>query len=162
MKQSIHVSTEITRYDDIEELENIDHIRLCKEAIRSTKHAYAPYSNYQVGAGVLLEDGSIVIGNNQENAVYPLGLCAERVAIFSATSRFPAQRIAALAVYTLKTLAKKDLPPFPCGSCRQVILEMEDRYQTDILVYVVGSDQSVCQIASAKDLLPLAFNQLSL
>ena len=162
MKQSLQFSSEIIRYDSISEVENHAHQELCEQALASLNHAYAPYSNYKVGASVLLEDGIIVAGNNQENAVYPLGLCAERVAIFSATSQHPELAIQALAVGTLKELNSNELPPFPCGSCRQVLLEMELRYNKDIAIYVLGSNRSVCVIKTVKDLLPYAFGKGSL
>ena len=124
--------------------------------------AYAKYSNFKVGAAVLLDDGRIIKGSNQENAVFPLGLCAERVAIFSVASQAPETTIKALAVATEKKLSDGELPPFPCGSCRQVILETEYRQKENIQLFIVGSDSSVCVVSSVKELLPFAFSEENL
>ena len=162
MSEIISIQAHIERLDQLAEIENPQILDLCTTAIRASELAYAPYSNYKVGAAILLADDSIILGNNQENAVYPLGLCAERVAIYAASSQSLNNPIIALAVATHKPLAKGELPPFPCGSCRQVILEKENRYQQSIDVYVIGSDQSVCIVRGAKHLLPFAFDASSL
>ena len=122
-------------------------------------HAYAAYSHYQVGAAVLLSNGLIVEGSNQENAVYPLGLCAERVAIFSACTQYPNEKIIALAVATEKKMGLGELPAFPCGSCRQVMVEQEYRFNISIPIYIIDSDPKVYLASSVKDILPFAFNQ---
>lgn len=143
----------------IDELSDPDEQALCQAATKSINSAYAPYSQYKVGASALLENGKIVGGSNQENAVFPLGLCAERVAIFSSSSQFPDVPIKAIAVKTNKKLKKGELPGFPCGSCRQSMIEIGQRFDTDIKVFVMGEDEKVYVVESAKDLLPFAFDR---
>jgi len=132
--------------------------KLLNKAIEATKDAYAPYSKFKVGAAVLLANGNIIKGNNQENATYPNGLCAERVALFNAASNFPNQQINAIALtidYVGKTITQ---PVFPCGSCRQSMLEYEDRFNQNIKIYIVGPSNEVVIINSVKDILPFAFS----
>lgn len=135
---------------------------LCASSLTATQNAYAPYSNFQVGAAVLLKNGQTVTGSNQENAVYPLGLCAERVALFASSNQYPDTEVIALAVATSKVLKDGELPAFPCGSCRQVILEIEQRFCHKIKLFVVGSNNSVCILSSVSDILPFAFDKDSL
>jgi len=130
---------------------------LLESAKIATKTAYAPYSNFKVGAAVLLDNGTIVPGNNQENAAYPNGLCAERVALFNASASHPEQAIKAIALTIDFENNKVNEPVFPCGGCRQSILEYEDRWKNDIEVLVIGPDDEVVIISSIKDLLPLSF-----
>lgn len=152
----------LTFHDDYHELDSTEYIRLCAKSQEAIVNANAFYSKFKVGAALLLDDNSIVIGNNQENAVYPLGLCAERVALFSAASQYPSHRILALAVATEKVIGPEDLPAFPCGSCRQVIHEYEQKQKFQIPLFVVGSDNTVCIIESVKSILPFAFGKESL
>lgn len=144
--------------DNVEALKDQKLIALCEAAKLGLRDAYAIYSNYKVGAAILMSNGEIVIGSNQENAVYPLGLCAERVAIFSSATRFPQESISAIAVATTKKLSDGEMPAFPCGSCRQVMIEQEARYQSAIPIYVINSDPEVYMINSVKDILPFAFD----
>lgn len=129
---------------------------LVKNAIEATDKSYSPYSHFKVGAALRLEDGTIVIGANQENAAFPVTMCAERAAIFNAQSNHPELAITAIAIAAknieglVKTLVS------PCGSCRQVILEMEQRYQRNIKILLCGTD-GIYVIDSIKDLLPLSF-----
>jgi len=162
MSEIISRNSEIERFNQYTEIKSQIVISLCKSAIEASQLAYAPYSNYQVGAAVLLANNKVIQGNNQENAVYPLGLCAERVAIYAASSQSLDNQIVALAVFTHKPLENGELPPFPCGSCRQVILEKENRYNRSIDLYVIGSDKSVCLVRGAKHLMPFAFDASSL
>ena len=152
----------IHRYDNISDIDDALIRQLCHRAKHATSHAYAPYSKYPVGAAVLLEDHHIIIGANQENAVYPLGLCAERVALYSAHGSFPNQHILALAVATQKHLTEGELPPFPCGSCRQTLYESQSRQTSPIAIYIVGADDSVCTVENSIALLPFAFGADSL
>ena len=160
--KKISVKMTIECYDSYDELVNKDERRLCEAAFSSLDHAYAPYSNYKVGAAVLLDNKEIVEGSNQENAVFPLGLCAERVAIFSSNSRFPDAKIKAIAVVTLGDVENGKLPGFPCGSCRQSIIDMEHRHGSDIKVMVLDKNKKVYVVKSAKDLLPIAFDHNAL
>jgi cytidine deaminase len=109
-----------------------------------------------------LNNDKIISGANQENAVFPLGLCAERVAIFSALSQFSDIGIRAIAIKTEKVLGDGELPGFPCGSCRQSMVEMEARFDQQMKVFVFGRDERVYVLTSAKDLLPFAFDQKAL
>ncbi len=127
-------------------------------AIRAAKRAYAPYSHFNVGAAVLLEDGTVIEGNNQENIAYPSGLCAERVALFSAGASFPDVPVVALAIIAFKN---EEIQPSisPCGGCRQVMLEAERRYGRSIRMLLCGRDKTII-VPSARDLLPLSFIEM--
>ena len=107
--------------------------RLYELAYGAAREAYAPYSRFCVGAALLLENGEIVCGNNQENAAYPSGLCAERTALFYAGARFPDVPVAVLAIAALKAGKRTDSVT-PCGACRQVMLEMERRHGRPIRI----------------------------
>jgi cytidine deaminase len=129
---------------------------LLEEALKATRQSYAPYSHFNVGAAVLLENGEIVQGSNQENAAYPSGLCAERVALFYANSRFPNIPIRAIAITSAVNNRQNTTPAFPCGSCRQVLLECETRQQQPIRI-IMGGSHEIKIMDSSKDLLPLCF-----
>ena len=129
---------------------------LVESAIAATDHAYAKYSNFRVGAAIRLSDGSVMIGANQENAAFPSGLCAERPAIFAAQAQYPEKAITMLAVAARNENGLLKEPVTPCGSCRQVMLEVEDRYQQPMKVLLYGTD-GVYVIDSAKDMVPLSF-----
>ncbi|MEN9969167.1 MAG: hypothetical protein RIR94_1363 [Bacteroidota bacterium] len=121
--------------------------------------AYAPYSNFQVGASVLLESGRIIEGNNQENIAYPSGLCAERVALFYAGANYPQDPIVKICI-----VAKGDLMPngallSPCGSCRQVMLESEARQQSPIEVLLVQRSGEILVLETVQNLLPFGFSK---
>ena len=143
----------------IEELSDDDAL-LRRIVIEAAQHAYAPYSKLKVGAAVKFNGGGYVRGNNQENAAYPSGLCAERVALFSAGTNFPNATIEALGVVALKD---SNIQPYVslCGGCRQVLLETEQRLGQNIRVLLFGSDEVVI-VPSAKDLLPLSFGKENL
>ena len=129
---------------------------LVESAIAATDHAYAKYSTFRVGAAIRLSDGSVMIGANQENAAFPSGLCAERTAIFAAQAQYPEKAITMLAVAARNENGLLKEPVTPCGSCRQVMLEVEDRYQQPMKVLLYGTD-GVYVIDSAKDMVPLSF-----
>ena len=143
-------------YDSPAELTS-DYQVLVEKAKEATKDAYAPYSKFRVGAAVLLENGEIIIGTNQENAAYPSGLCAERVAIFYANSKYPDQAVKAIAVASFFNGKFNETPVYPCGSCRQVLLETQTRYNKPMDIIMYGSN-SVQIVKSAKLLLPLCFD----
>jgi cytidine deaminase len=119
--------------------------------------AYAPYSEFKVGASLLLEDGEVVLGSNQENIAYPSGLCAERVALFYAGSNYPESNIQTLCVVANGDLISNEKDLSPCGSCRQVMVETELRQKADFRVILVNQNDTVSIFDSAKDLLPLTF-----
>ena len=121
--KKIQLATSGYLYEDINELPEIDK-NLMEEAIKATKKSYAPYSKFRVGAALLMEDGSIIIGNNQENAAYPSGMCAERVAFWKAGSEFPKKKIKKVAITAISDHVV-DKPVGPCGACRQTMLEYE-------------------------------------
>ena len=132
-------------------------VKLIDEARRATYRSYAPYSHFSVGASVELADGTIVSGSNQENAAYPSGLCAERTAVFYANSRYPDQPIRRICIVARDTKGQfLQRPISPCGACRQVLLEAEQRAKNAIEVLLYGTD-GVYIISSSKDLLPLEF-----
>ncbi len=128
-------------------------------AVESAGNAYAPYSHFRVGAAVLLSNGTVVRGSNQENAAYPSGLCAERVAMFYANANYPDSSVEAIAVVVINPQGHViDENISPCGSCRQVMAETEMRFKKPIRV-LLASSASVLVFNSIEDLLPLSFNQ---
>lgn len=158
--KEINLTTKITvySYDECTELEK----KLIDAAKEATSNAYAPYSEFYVGAALLLENGQIITGNNQENAAYPSGLCAERTAVFYANAQYPNQKIEALAIaafnngdFTLDITS-------PCGSCRQVLLEVESRYNSDVKILMYNRKDEVYVAESMNSLMPLSFDKKSL
>ncbi len=133
---------------------------LVEQAYAAMENAYAPYSEFKVGACALMDDGSFVLGNNQENAAFPSGICAERVALFYAGANFPNKK-----VITLCIVAKGDLMPAsqllsPCGSCRQVMLESENRQKQPIRVLLVNQDGRTMILDAVIQLLPFGFGRI--
>lgn len=145
-------------YDKVEEQELTPAEKSLLDAARkATYRSYSPYSGFSVGAAVLLDDGTIVEGSNQENSSYPQGICAERTAIFYAGSRYPDKKILALCIAARGTDGSfTTLPVTPCGGCRQTLLESEYRQKSPIKVLLYGLDE-IYIISSAQQLLPLAF-----
>ena len=156
-KKTIETKFEIYSY---EELDNTRQL-LINKAKEQVQKAYAPYSGFHVGAAIELENGEIITGNNQENSAYPSGLCAERVAMFYANSQNPdvAVKTVAIAAYTNGKFLEE--PVTPCGSCRQVLLETEMRFEKDITILLYGTKE-VYLIENVKQLLPLCFEKSSL
>jgi cytidine deaminase len=132
---------------------------LMEKAIEVRKKAYAPYSKFRVGAAILLDNGKIVLGSNQENAAYPSGLCAERVAIFQAGAIYPEATILKMAITAASDNNTTDTPVPPCGSCRQSIAEYEIRQETPIEIYFMGEIGAIYKSASLKNLLPFMFEK---
>jgi len=143
-------------YDHPEELPD-DGNKLVEIAKEATKNAWAPYSQFRVGAALELENGTVITGNNQENIAFPSGLCAERVALFYAGSQYPgvAVKRIALAAYTNGSFV--DQPVYPCGDCRQVLLEHENRVKQPIRVIMYGQSETR-MVNRISDLLPLPFD----
>ena len=132
--------------------------KLVDAAMEATQRSYAPYSHFHVGAAALLENDVIVTGTNQENVAYPSGLCAERTALFYANSQYPDVPVKALAIAGISEDDGMNRTPIsPCGACRQVMLETENRFATPIRVLLCGKEE-VYIVESAKDLLPFAFD----
>ena len=129
------------------------------KAQKAREDAYAPYSRFRVGAALALQSGEIIIGNNQENAAFPSGLCAERVAIFHAGATNPNATIKTMAI-TARSLQHKVTEPIPpCGACRQAIAEYEIKQESPIAIYFMGETGKVAKAASIADLLPLLFDK---
>ncbi len=135
---------------------NDEEKRLMDVAKNASENAYAPYSHFKVGASVLLDNGEIIAGNNQENIAYPSGICAERVAVNYANAAFPDMKIKAIAVaaYFNNDFTGKISP---CGSCRQVLMETENKHESPIRILLYGKDE-IYIVESVKDLMPLNFS----
>jgi len=155
--KNVEIHCSLTEYESLEELTN-DERELLAEAKASMNKAYAPYSHFHVGAAIMLENGIILRGNNQENASYPTGLCAERVAIFAAGANYPNVKIKALAITANSDLFHVNKPITPCGACRQAIAEYEHRYHQDIRLIMSGESGKVLIANSISNLLPYQFN----
>lgn len=148
---------ELTIYDNMEELVPEDMV-LVQKAIEFLDLSYAPYSNFHVAAALRLENGEIISGANQENASYPLCLCAERVALHHAAMRFPKVKIQAMAI-TARNPNKSDMGPIPpCGACRQVIAEYEKLLDCDIRILLKGDKPQILELNSISQVLPLGFD----
>jgi len=152
-----NISILYEEYLSVSELSEEDQ-DLMKHAKDSAELAYAPYSNFHVGAALLLDDGTVITGNNQENAAFPSGLCAERVALFSALSVFPDKKIKMIAITAFSDEIAVNTPVTPCGSCRQVIAETEKRQSEKIRVLMAGKTGKVIVTEGIDCLLPFAFN----
>jgi len=144
-------------YESVHELEKEDQV-LMQAAVKARNNAYSPYSKFKVGAAVLLDNDEIIIGNNQENASYPSGLCAERVAIFYASAKFPGIGIKTIAISATSKNFVVNRPAAPCGNCRQSISEYEIRQSRPISIIMSGETGEVLKCNSVSDILPLAFN----
>jgi cytidine deaminase len=158
--KTIEIRTIINELSDHSQLSASDKV-LVEKATHTAREAYAPYSGFKVGAALTLEDQTIITGNNQENAAYPSGLCAERVALFSASAMHPKTRISSLAIAALKDQKKVSNPIYPCGSCRQVMIEIEDRQAAPIRLILVGESR-VHILENCRQLLPMGFDKKSL
>lgn len=148
----IHIRVEHYQLDEL----NTTDRELVERALKATHGAYAPYSNFYVGAALRLANGIVVTGANQENAAFPSSLCAERTALFAAQANYPDQPVSTLAIVARNANGLLDEPVSPCGACRQVILGVEDRYKQPIRVLLYGK-KGVYSLQSAKDLLPFSF-----
>lgn len=155
--KSFQVTSTITELDSDREL-SAEEKKIMVLARKAAKSAYAPYSNFFVGAALLLENGKIICGNNQENVAFPSGLCAERVAFFSAGAQYPGVPIKAIAITARSDKFSIDKPVTPCGGCRQVMAEYEERYKKNIRVILSGERGKLFVVDSIKALLPLMFS----
>lgn len=156
--KEISITSSFIVFDSLNELSK-DIQDLMNQAVEIRKKAYAPYSQFRVGAALLLDNGKIVLGSNQENAAYPSGLCAERVAIFHAGSIYPEAKILKLAITAASDTNQTKAPIPPCGSCRQSIAEYEIKQETPIEIYFMGEIGEVYKSASLKNLLPFMFDK---
>jgi cytidine deaminase len=156
MKQ-IKITSSATVYSNLDELSTEDQM-LMNKAIEARGNAYAPYSKFHVGAALLLDNGEIVLGNNQENAAYPSGMCAERVAIWQAGSLFPGVKIKKLAISASSKITKVDKPIGPCGACRQTLSEYEINQKEPFPVIFMGEVGEIVKTPSLLSLLPFSFD----
>lgn len=147
---------EVLHFDSENELD-LNDFELLMQARLAAAKAYAPYSKFKVGAAVKLSNGMIILGNNQENAAYPSGLCAERVAMFYANAMYPDVPMERIAVTAISERSIIDEPISPCGSCRQVLAEYENKGQKPLRIIMQGQTGPVMIAESMKVLLPFSF-----
>lgn len=153
----LKVTSNFEVYDAVNELPK-DIQELMKAAVLARDKAYAPYSQFKVGAAISLDNNEVVTGSNQENASYPSGLCAERTAVYYAGAKYPEAKIQNLAISVKSNKHKVETPVPPCGACRQALVEYEVKQETNINVYFMGETGQVMKANSIKDLLPLIFD----
>jgi len=144
-------SSNITDFNDAEQ-------KLIATTIKNVKNAYAPYSNFNVSSGILLNDNSILTGNNVENASYPVGICAERNVLSHCISNHPEKTLLVVAVYAEKKIEKLKTPITPCGICRQALIEAENRQNKPIKLIMIGHDNQFLIVEKCAHLLPFAFD----
>jgi len=156
--KKITTNTSFTVYESFSDLEK-DNQELVNKAKEAVNKSYAPYSHFHVGAAILLENGVVVTGNNQENAAYPSGMCAERVAIWNASSQYPNTIIKKIAITVKSENKKVDIPVAPCGACRQTLLEYEVNQKESIEVFFMGEIGKIIKANSLQDLLPFSFDE---
>ena len=154
----INQQVQISVFDSINDLP-IEIKNLMNQAVEIRKKAYAPYSKFRVGVAIMLDNGEIVLGSNQENAAYPSGLCAERVAIFYAGANFPNAKILQIAITATSDLKNNTTPIPPCGACRQSMHEYEFKQNSDIQIYFMGETGAINKSNSLKNLLPFSFDK---
>lgn len=147
-----------SEYESIEELAAPDKT-LAEAAIEATSLSYAPYSNFNVGAAVMFEDGTIIKGSNQENAAYPSGLCAERTALFYAGASRPDKAMTAIAIAGGQNGILCENPVTPCGACRQVMAEYQKKSGVPMSILLIGSSK-IWKFSKVEDLLPLIFDSI--
>ena len=148
-------------YPSADELQEQD-LLLVNKARAVTSTAYAPYSNFNVGAVARLVNGEMVSGTNQENAAYPVGICAERALLASAATLFPNIAIDSMAISYHNINGVSNHPISPCGMCRQSLVEYEERVKKPIRLILSGMDGKVIVVEKANDLLPLSFGSIDL
>lgn len=154
--KEIKIETTLEVYDNIGEL-SASVQDLMAVAIEARENAYAPYSKFNVGAAILLDNDAVVIGSNQENACFPSGLCAERTAIYYAGAKYPKAKILKMAITASSQNQVTDKPIPPCGACRQTIAEYEIKQERPIEIYFMGAKGKVIKSHSLANLLPLLF-----
>lgn len=155
MKEKERYSFEYSVYTSLNELSATDQ-KLLYAAVEVSKSAYAPYSNFHVGAAVALDNGEMVLGSNQENGAYPSGLCAERVALFAASANFPNMEMNTIAIYAAQS-EESDDQISPCGACRQVMSEYEQKQSKPLRVLLMNGNGKIWEIDSCDFFLPFAF-----
>ncbi|MCB0471479.1 MAG: cytidine deaminase [Flavobacteriaceae bacterium] len=156
--KKLQITASYLLFDNMDEL-SVEDRSLMEAAIKARKKAYAPYSHFNVGAAVLLDNNKVITGSNQENAAYPSGMCAERVAVFSAGATYPSATILKIAISANSTLREVQQPVAPCGACRQTIAEYEFKQDSPIEMLFMGESGEVIKVQSLKSLLPLGFDK---
>ena len=154
-QKEINIKYTVLKYAELTKEEN----DLLKEAKNKIKNSYSIYSHFKVACALLLDSENVVTGTNQENAAFPSGLCAERVAVFYAKSKFPNSTVKKALIVAEQNGSVTEKPIAPCGACLQVLLETENRQKTPIELILVGKEE-IYKIASVKDCLPLRFEKL--
>ncbi len=151
-RKKIEIDIQSFTYEEL----NTSDRQLIDKARKTNEHSYAPYSHFYVGAAVLLDNGEIICGSNQENAASPSGTCAERTALFYAGAKYPDQAVKTIAIAARNDTEETEMPVPPCGACRQVLLETEQRFHTPIRILLYGKKE-ILLLKSVNDLLPLSF-----
>lgn len=159
--KEIQIETKLSVFESFEELSQSEK-EFMNHAIEIRKNAYAPYSKFLVGAAIVLDNGVVLQGSNQENAAYPSGLCAERVVIFYAGANYPNNKIEKLFISATPSDRDSDNPIPPCGSCRQSIAEYEIKQDLPIEIYFMGAKGAIYKSDSLKNLLPFMFDKSNL
>lgn len=159
--KEVKIESTLYVFDNLESTPE-DIQNLMELAIEARDKAYAPYSKFHVGAALMLENGEVVSGSNQENASYPSGLCAERTAIFYAGAQYPNAKIIKMAITAASQNQLTNSPIPPCGACRQSIAEYETKQDKAIEIYFMGETGKVMKSASLANLLPFGFDSSNL
>ncbi len=154
--KKIELKIAYTEYENEQELSIADR-DLLQKARKIAVTAYAPYSNFHVGAAILLENGEIICGNNQENVAFPSSLCAERVAMYYAGAQYPKVAIKTIAITCKSKSFNIGAPLSPCGACRQAMSEYEVMHKSNIKVILMGETGKIQVMDSIADLLPFMF-----
>lgn len=156
--KEVKIESTFAVYENFEELpENIASLMI--KAMEARQKSYSPYSKFSVGAALLLENGEIITGSNQENASYPSGLCAERTAIYYAGAQYPNIKIVQMAIVAGSNIKQTVSPIPPCGACRQAIAEYEVKQESPIEIYFMGETGKIVKSNSLANLLPLGFDK---
>ena len=156
--KEIKIESTLYLFENLEELPK-EVFSLMQHAIKAREKAYAPYSNFNVGTAILLDNGEVITGSNQENASYPSGLCAERTAVYYAGSQFPEAKIVRMAISAGSKKHQTTKPIPPCGACRQAIAEYETKQEAPIEIYFMGETGEIAKSNSLANLLPLGFDK---
>ncbi|WGH76971.1 cytidine deaminase [Tenacibaculum tangerinum] len=155
--KKIEITTTATIFDDVSQLTTEDAF-LIQKAVEARQKAYAPYSKFNVGAAILLDNGHVILGNNQESAAYPSGMCAERVAIWKAGSEFPNMKVKKIAITAASENTTVNKPVGPCGACRQTLSEYEINQKHPIEIIFMGEVGKIIKTESLLSLLPFSFD----
>ncbi len=156
--KEIKIESKLYVFETLKELPK-EVLLLMEKAFKARENAYAPYSNFYVGAALLLDNGEIITGNNQENASYPSGLCAERTAIYYAGAQYPKAKVLRMAITASSKNKTTTTPIPPCGACRQAIAEYEIKQNEAIEIYFMGQTGKIIKSDSLSNLLPLVFDK---